>query len=522
MSTVEAELLQDYVASGSQGAFSGIVSRHVDLVFSAAQRQVRSPQLAEEITQNVFVALARHAHRLKPGTPLVAWLYLVTRRACIDALRAEARRKAREKTAMELSDMNSRSSDWSGIEPFLDAAMETLGERDRTAILLRYFEDKNLREVGAVLGMSDDAAQKRVSRALEQLRAFFSRQGVTIGAGSIATMLSTQAVHAAPIGLGLSISGTATLSGAVAAGSAANLFVMTTLQKILLTTTVIGLGLAVYEHRMISRQEEKLTVAERELAQAHAQMRQLRDERDAASARWTAMQSEIDAASASLAREQRTGPAASPAAEAEMKAVLDRVEVLKRRMAEVPGSRARAAGVLKKEDWIKVVLDNQLQTETEVRKAVSRIEDEVKLAWANSVQAALSGFIKAHGGLLPTDSGQLAPFLPAGTDPSLLHRFKMLRSGHVGDGQGDAWLMADIGTVDDDTESLLMLGRGNMIYGDGASGIHRTVARAYAEFVRSHPGQYPTEAIQLQPYLRQPVDPRQLHDFWKQYGHMLK
>jgi RNA polymerase sigma factor (sigma-70 family) len=103
MRTAETELLVDYVASGSQRAFSGIVSRHVDLVFSAAQRQVRCAQLAEEVTQNVFVALARNAHRLKPDPPLVAWLYLVTRRACIDALRAEARRKVREKTAMEMS-----------------------------------------------------------------------------------------------------------------------------------------------------------------------------------------------------------------------------------------------------------------------------------------------------------------------------------------------------------------------------------------------------------------------------------
>jgi RNA polymerase sigma factor (sigma-70 family) len=308
MSTAETELLVDYVASGSQRAFSEIVSRHVDLVFSAAQRQVRCPQLAEEVTQNVFVALARNAHRLKPDTPLVAWLYLVTRRACIDALRAETRRKVREKTAMEMSHNNSRVPDWSSIEPLLDTAMERLGERDRAAILLRYFEDKSLREVGAVLGMSEDAAQKRVSRAVEQMRAFFSRQGVTVGAGSIASMMTTQAVQAAPIGLGLSISATAALSGAVAAGGAATLFVMTTLQKTLLATTMLGLGLAVYEYRVISGQAEKLVVMDRELAHARAQMGKLREDRDTASARWSALQSEIDAASTGLGRPQRSAP----------------------------------------------------------------------------------------------------------------------------------------------------------------------------------------------------------------------
>jgi hypothetical protein len=205
-----------------------------------------------------------------------------------------------------------------------------------------------------------------------------------------------------------------------------------------------------------------------------------------------------------------------------MKDVLDRVEVLKRHIAEVPGSRARAAGVLKKEDWIKVVLDNSLTTRDEMKTAIRKIEDQVKLAWADSVQAALGEFIKRNGGLLPTNSDQLAPFLPPGTDPSLLQRFHMLRSGHVTEGQGDSWLMADIGTVDDDAETLLMLGRGNLIYGDGASGVHRAILRAYAEFVRTRQGERPNDAMQLQAYLRQPVEPRQLQDFWRQHAHMLK
>src|SRR5687767_7285727 len=134
MSTAESELLHDYVVAGSQAAFAALVARHVDLIHSAALRQVRSPQLAEEVTQNAFIALARTAHRLKPGTPLVAWLYVVTRRAAIDALRSETRRQTREQIAMEMTAMNSSSSDWSRIEPMLDEAMEALGDKDRSAI----------------------------------------------------------------------------------------------------------------------------------------------------------------------------------------------------------------------------------------------------------------------------------------------------------------------------------------------------------------------------------------------------
>ena len=180
MSTAESELLRDYVVGGSQAAFAALVTRHVDLIYSAALRQVRSPQLAEEITQNAFIALARTAHRFKPGTPLVPWLYLVTRRAAIDTLRSEARRQTREQIAMEMNTMNSSASDWSRIEPMLDDAMDTLGDKDRSAILWRFFEDKSLREIGAALGTSEDAEKNRVSRALDHLRGFLSRSCVNI------------------------------------------------------------------------------------------------------------------------------------------------------------------------------------------------------------------------------------------------------------------------------------------------------------------------------------------------------
>src|SRR5476649_1897157 len=122
MSTAEVTLLQDYVVTGSQHAFSTLVTDYVDLVYSAALRQVRSPQLAEEITQSTFITLARNAHRLQPGTPLIAWLYLVTRRAAIDALRAESRRQKREQIAMEMTVVNSASSEWSRLESLLDDA----------------------------------------------------------------------------------------------------------------------------------------------------------------------------------------------------------------------------------------------------------------------------------------------------------------------------------------------------------------------------------------------------------------
>jgi len=145
------ELLRRYVLEGAQDAFGGLVRRHVDLVYSAALRQVQSAQLAEDVAQSVFVDLARNARRLQPDQPLGAWLYVVTRRTAIDVIRRESRRQEREQTAMEIAAMNSTPSPWPQVEPLLDEAMESLGDADRRAVLLRFFENQPLREIGRAL-----------------------------------------------------------------------------------------------------------------------------------------------------------------------------------------------------------------------------------------------------------------------------------------------------------------------------------------------------------------------------------
>src|SRR2546426_2953801 len=152
MASNDAELLEQYIRDDSEEAFAALVHRHLDLVYSAALRQVRSPQLAEEVAQSVFTDLSRNAARLKSDTVLTAWLYQVTRRTAIDVVRGEARRQLREQLAAELTDMNTHPSTWNQIEPLLDEAMESLEAGERSAILLRFFENRSLREVGQTLG----------------------------------------------------------------------------------------------------------------------------------------------------------------------------------------------------------------------------------------------------------------------------------------------------------------------------------------------------------------------------------
>ncbi len=214
MTASDLDLLRQYAREGMEDAFTALVNRHLDLVYSAALRQVGSAALAEEVAQSVFTDLARNAFRLRPDTLLTAWLYQVTRRTAINLVRKESSRQMREQIALELADMKTNGAEWTQVGPLLDEAMEALPEADRSAILLRYFENRSLREVGQTLGMSEDAAQKRVSRAVERLREFFSKQGLTVGAGGLAALLSANAVQSSPVGLGATISAAAALSGA--------------------------------------------------------------------------------------------------------------------------------------------------------------------------------------------------------------------------------------------------------------------------------------------------------------------
>ncbi len=257
MTEPDLDLLKRYAVFHVEDAFAEIVRRHVDLVYSAALRQLRSPQLAEEVVQATFLNLARHAHRLLPGTVLAAWLYQVARRESVDVIRREARRQIRERVAFEMNTLHDPEAGWQRVEPLLDEAMEILDEPDRAALVLRFFENKSLREVGQALGASENAAQKRVTRAMERLRQFLTRRGVTISAAGLTAIVAANAVQAAPAGLAGTIVGTLPLAGAsgvvpaAAAGApGSKAFVMTILQKSLITAAVVAtIGAGLYHAR---------------------------------------------------------------------------------------------------------------------------------------------------------------------------------------------------------------------------------------------------------------------------------
>lgn len=218
--TDDSALLRQYVETLSDEAFGALVTRHINLVYSVALRQVGHSQDAEEIAQAVFIILAKKAARLRHDKALASWLFQATRLTAGNFVRSESRRHHREEEAYMQSFLDEAGTEvWPKIAPLLDAAVAALREKDRQAIVLRFYEGRNLREVGAVLGASEDAAEKRVNRALEKLRKYFRKRGVDSTAATIAKEISVNSVQAAPVALAKSVTAMAIAKGSIATAS---------------------------------------------------------------------------------------------------------------------------------------------------------------------------------------------------------------------------------------------------------------------------------------------------------------
>ena len=218
--TNDMDLVRDYARSGSEPAFAGLVQRHINLVYSVALRYTGNSEDAQDVTQAVFIILARKAAGLRERTVLTGWLYETTRFTAARFIRTRVRRQIREQEAYMQSSLNEPDADgvWRQLSPLLEEAMTQLGEKDRALLALRFFENKRGAETAAALGIQEWAVHKRTSRAVEKLRTFFGRRGVSVSAGVLIAAVSANSLQAAPVGLAVTVTAAAA-KGAAVSGS---------------------------------------------------------------------------------------------------------------------------------------------------------------------------------------------------------------------------------------------------------------------------------------------------------------
>jgi RNA polymerase sigma factor (sigma-70 family) len=428
----DRDLLQQYLQGDSQ-AFAALVGRHLNLVYSAALRQVRSSQLAEEVAQTVFLDLARRAHTFGPGQPVVAWLFVVTRRTAIDTLRSESRRVDREQTAAEIAAMTTPSPTWVRIKDEIDDALSTLGDNERAAILLRFFENKSLREVGSSLGISEDTAQKRVSRALDRLRDRLVRRGIAVSSVGLATDLSAHALHVAPSALG------ATIAAALPIGAAATATTPVAaafLSHAVATTVIVGaLGFAAIEAIAFVRQREEIVATRLEIDRQRDTLAALRTTQAATAKRLQeAREEQAHAAALSVT---------DPAVEAAIAAWLQRVERLKSLAATRSDLAIPEFAALGDDDWFSLARDAAFETEEKLGETFLAVRAAARRATAQIFFRALRFYADAQDGRLPVEPSDLAAHIPQPLPVELYSRYEMLQRGQFASAPDDAWLLAE-------------------------------------------------------------------------------
>ena len=284
----DQELLRQYVEGRSEDAFTHLVKEHLNLVYSAALRQVNGDRaLAEDLAQAVFTELARQSGKLLGHPSLAGWLYTTVRHMAANVRRAEQRRRDREEEAQSMNPLLSEDASgqmWQQIQPVLDDVLHELKDVERTAVVLRFLENRSLREVGAALGLHENAARMRVDRALEKMRALLARRGIASTVSGLTAALAVGVVTPAPEALAATIASAALATGAVASPATTLTWLkLMSVSKTSLMGALVVFGVALpswQQHRLqkVRAQNEQLLVRSAELNSQQAEIAALRTE----------------------------------------------------------------------------------------------------------------------------------------------------------------------------------------------------------------------------------------------------
>jgi RNA polymerase sigma factor (sigma-70 family) len=467
MNSDDMALVREYAQSNSEQAFATLVSRHVNLVYSVALRQVRDPHLAEEITQSVFIILAGKAKSLSPKTILSGWFCRTARYVSANTLSIQRRRQFREQEAHMESILNEPEPDvWNQIAPLLDEALNYLGEKEHDAVVLRFFDGKELKQVGAAMGITEDAARMRVNRGVEKLRDFFTKKGVTLSATAITGAVAANSVQAAPAGLAAAIT-TAALSGTTitttAVIAATKAIAMTTLQKTVIAAAfAVAVGTGIYEARQAANARSEMQTLQQQQATSQASIEQFQSKLTETTNRLAALADALSRAGNNdhellalrgevgrLRREsqelaQSKSRVASDMVPLSDKSWLDRVARLKQRLEQTPEAQIPELKLLTDDDWLNAA-KGKLETDADYLSAFERLRTSAEFNFLNIADSSLRKYLKSHHDEVPTELSQLTPYFDTPQPDEILTRYHIVPSSTIPQanvlGQQSGWLI---------------------------------------------------------------------------------
>ncbi len=538
----DQELLRDYAERRSEAAFAELVRRYVDLVYSAALRMVRDAHLAKDVAQGVFLALAQGAGQLTKCAVLPGWLHRTARNLAANAVRCDVRRRTREQEAAAMNEViaSEPGTAWEQVAPQLDSLLGELNDADRDALLLRYFQRRTAREMAQTLGVSEEAAQKRVTRALARLRQLFAQRGIAVGEGGLAVALSANAVQGAPGGLAATISAAAALAGGAVHSptiiAATKAIAMTSMHKLLIAAAFVAmLGTGVYEAHQASRLGSQVRGLQQQQASDAEQVLQLSLERDQAAGQLAALRDgsrQPDGTSAELLKLRgevarlrqdslelarlKAGGSADPT-DLAAQSWLKRVSQLKQRLEETPQAKIPELQFLDAFDWVELAHNFKLETEADYRKALGEVRKRAEGYFTKRFQSALGRYMAANNGQWPPDLSQLKPFFDPSVDDAILQRWQIVPKSALPNQEfaGD-WVLTEKAPVDEEYDHRWT------IDGPGSGGVgpyHHQPSAAETElqtlidsagpmvkqYSVKHGGREPSDPSQLQPYATNPA-----------------
>jgi RNA polymerase sigma factor (sigma-70 family) len=479
----DAELLRCYLDDRSELSFAALVRRHLPLVYSTALRQVGGDShRAQEVAQAVFTLFARKADKLRSHPAPAGWLYTCTHFLSAKARRSEQRRLRYEREAQAMEDPAEDATamvDWDRLRPVIDEAMIGLKEHDRTAVLLRFFENRSYAEIGAQLSVTENTARMRVDRALDALRSVLERRGISSAVAALGAALSSQATVAIPTGLPATITSGA---AATAAGGIA-IFMGTTFIK---TAAVAAIALAAATGLLLQHREiEKLRAENVQLQQRSTLDRARSDALPRPST--VTLETEIERLQTQV--ELLKSNSASSWQE--------RAGLLREVLGKLPEQSIPELQLATDDDWLDAAKE-KLETADDYRRALAKLRSLAISRFAHLVQPALTKYYHAHGQQFPTDVSQLQPLLGRSIDKAILQRYVIAAADTVANVRmGGELIITPSRVVDPTYDGEFVIGPNG--FGSSSYGASE-MAAIHKAWEAANPGAHLGNPMQLLPY----------------------